>query len=81
MTLKKKLRVKDKALLSSFHDKPCLVCGRGPSDPHHLKTRGAGGDDSDDNLIALCRVHHVEIHKIGRDTFIQKYNIKLSKDN
>ena len=27
-----------------------------PIDPHHIKTRGAGGGDTLDNLVMLCRV-------------------------
>jgi len=29
-----------------------------PLDPHHIKTRGAGGDDSLQNLVILCRTCH-----------------------
>lgn len=31
-------------------------------EPHHIKTRGAGGDDIRENLIHLCGVHHVMFH-------------------
>jgi hypothetical protein len=34
-----------------------------PIDPHHAQTRGAGGDDSDANLVALCRRHHDAVHR------------------
>lgn len=27
-------------------------------DPHHIKNKGAGGDDIPENLITLCRQHH-----------------------
>lgn len=43
----------------------------GPIDHHHIKTRGAGGKDSD--CILLCRAHHSECHNIGRKTFYKKY--------
>ena len=29
-------------------------------DPHHIKTKGSGGDDTRENLITLCRKHHNE---------------------
>ena len=44
---------------------------------HHLKTKGAGGDDQDWNLLPLCQLHHIEIHQLGLKLFIKKYpNIK-----
>lgn len=59
---------------------PCAVCSHSPpSDPHHIKTRGAGGDDSLENLLSLCRPHHVEIHTIGRKTFLNKYKDNIAK--
>lgn len=30
--------------------------------PHHLQTRGAGGDDDLTNLITLCPAHHDLVH-------------------
>lgn len=40
---------------------PCLVCMEPPpSDPHHLKSKGAGGPD--EACIPLCRTHHREYH-------------------
>ncbi len=33
---------------------------RGPIDVHHILTRGTGGDDVLENLICLCRRHHME---------------------
>lgn len=31
-------------------------------DPHHIKTRGSGGGDTDENVIGLCRKHHDAAH-------------------
>lgn len=42
---------------------PCAVCGRKAVDLHHIEARGMGGSrhaDRIDNLIALCREHHIE---------------------
>lgn len=52
---------------------PCRVCGDLPSEPDHIKTRGAGGGDDIDNLQPLCREHHQERHTIGIKTFMNKY--------
>jgi len=30
--------------------------------PHHLKTVGASGDDTADNLITLCKEDHLKVH-------------------
>ncbi len=58
---------------------PCGVCDRpAPSDPDHVISRGAGGGDELNNLQSLCRTHHVERHKIGIKTFMERYNIKIS---
>lgn len=50
----------------------CLICNRLDTDPHHVRTRGAGGRD-EANLVPLCRTHHTELHTIGRLTFEDKY--------
>ncbi|GGK33053.1 hypothetical protein GCM10010965_27430 [Caldalkalibacillus thermarum] len=33
-----------------------------PGEPHHIRTRGAGGEDIRENLIHLCGYHHTLIH-------------------
>jgi hypothetical protein len=48
----------------------------GPIDPHHVRTRGAGGFDAE-NLVALCRFAHSELHQIGRHSFARKYGVDL----
>ncbi len=42
---------------------------------HHVKTKGAGGLDN--QVVPLCNFHHGEIHTIGRDTFENKYGVRL----
>jgi hypothetical protein len=47
---------------------PCLVCGRVPSDPHHLtftQSRALGRRVSDEFIVPVCRVHHRELHRSG----------------
>jgi hypothetical protein len=44
----------------------CLVCGRKPSDPHHLRylqPRALGRKPSDEFAVPLCRVHHRAVHR------------------
>ncbi len=45
------------------------------SHPHHVKSRGAGGGDTADNLMPLCAEHHREIHQIGPSGMGEKYPI------
>jgi ERF superfamily len=47
---------------------PCLICGRKPSDPHHLRhlqPRALGRKASDEFTVPLCRVHHRAAHRAG----------------
>ena len=47
---------------------PCLVCGRVPSDSHHLtfaQPRALGRRVSDEFTIPVCRIHHRELHRLG----------------
>jgi ERF superfamily protein len=47
---------------------PCLVCGRKPADPHHLRylqPRALGRKASDEFAVPLCRVHHRAAHRAG----------------
>lgn len=47
---------------------PCCSCGAPPpSDPDHVRTRGAGGRDQD--CVPLCRACHQERHAQGIRTF------------
>jgi len=49
---------------------PCLVCGRTPSDPHHIRfaeRRGMGRKVSDRFTVPICRLHHRELHRKGNE--------------
>jgi hypothetical protein len=49
---------------------PCLVCGRKPSDPHHLRfaqPRALGRKASDEFVVPLCRIHHRIVHSVGNE--------------
>ena len=48
----------------------CLVCGRKPSDAHHLRfaqPRALGRKVSDELVAPLCRIHHREVHRTGNE--------------
>jgi hypothetical protein len=61
-------RVRDKDHLRFVSTQPCLICGRTPADPHHLRfaqSRALGRKVSDEWVVALCRGHHREVHRHG----------------
>lgn len=47
--------------------------------PHHIKSRGSGGNDDKNNLADLCYEHHHEVHQIGKKSFVLKYNLRGEK--
>lgn len=66
--LQKGIRLRDKEHRRFVASKPCLVCGRMPSDPHHLRfaqPRALGRRVSDEFTVPLCRLHHRELHRNG----------------
>ena len=63
-------RLRDKQHLRFVAKQPCLVCGREPSDPHHLRfaqLRGLGQKVSDEFTVPLCRAHHRELHRAEKE--------------
>jgi hypothetical protein len=61
-------RLRDREHVRFVAKQPCLVCGRRPSDPHHLRfaqCRALGRKASDEFTVPLCRGHHREIHRAG----------------
>jgi hypothetical protein len=61
-------RLRDRDHIRHVMKQPCLICGRQPSDPHHLRFAQAcalGRKVSDEFTVPLCRTHHREIHRCG----------------
>jgi len=66
--LGKTVRLRDKEHRKFVSRQPCLVCGRTPSDPHHLRfvqPCALGRRVSDEFTVPLCRVHHRDLHRQG----------------
>jgi hypothetical protein len=64
-------RVRDRDHVRYVARQPCLVCGRQPSDPHHLRftqSRALGRKVSDEFTVPLCRGHHREVHRCGDES-------------
>jgi hypothetical protein len=63
-------RRRDKSHLRFVASQPCLVCGRHPSDPHHLRfaqPRALSLKVSDEFTVPLCRGHHRQLHQTGNE--------------
>jgi hypothetical protein len=61
---------RDKSHRRYVATQPCLVCGRSPADPHHLRfaqPRALGRKVSDEFTVPLCRDHHRELHRQGAE--------------
>ena len=68
LTINEPRRHRDKAHLKFVASQPCLVCGRSPSDAHHLRftqARALGRKVSDEFTVPLCRTHHRDNHSFG----------------
>ena len=68
LTLPEPRRVRDREHVRYVAKQPCLVCGRQPSDPHHLRfarSRAMVRKVSDEFTVPLCRGHHREVHRYG----------------
>jgi hypothetical protein len=72
-------RRRDKSHLRFVATQPCIVCGRQPSDPHHLRfaqPRALGMKVSDEFTVPLCRGHHRQLHQTGNEVgWWKKINI------
>lgn len=68
LPISKPVRERDRNHLRFVASQPCLVCGRAPSDAHHLKfaeRRAMGRKVSDRFTVPICRLHHRELHRRG----------------
>jgi hypothetical protein len=68
--LSKPRRIRNKDHLKFVARQACLVCGRKPSDAHHLRfaqPRALGLKVSDEFTVPLCRTHHRELHRHGNE--------------
>jgi hypothetical protein len=63
-------RLRDKEHRKFVSAQACLICGRQPSDPHHLRLaqpRALGRKVSDEFMVPLCRIHHRESHRAAEE--------------
>jgi hypothetical protein len=67
----KTIRLRDKERCKFVASQPCIVCGRTPSEAHHLRfaqPRALGQKVSDEYTVPVCRLHHRELHGYGDET-------------
>jgi hypothetical protein len=68
--ISKPVRERDRDHLRFVTSQPCLVCGRTPSDAHHVRfaeQRAMGRKVSDRFALPICRLHHRELHRRGNE--------------
>jgi hypothetical protein len=68
IVISKPVRERDRDHLKFVASQPCLLCGRTPSDAHHIKYAEAsamGRKVSDKFTVPVCRLHHRELHRRG----------------
>jgi len=70
MLIGKTVRRRNKAHRLFVAAQPCLICGKSPSDAHHLRfaqPRALGRKVSDEFTVPLCRAHHRDLHHCGNE--------------
>lgn len=75
-------RKKDKKLINKKKHN-CEYCGKKNcwTNKHHIRSKGAGGDDVEDNLIELCGACHAKAHSgaISKEELLKKVKRRKRK--
>ena len=64
----KTIRLRDKEHCKFVAAQSCVLCGRTPSEAHHIRfaqPRAVGRKVSDEYTVPVCRLHHRELHTYG----------------
>jgi hypothetical protein len=64
----KTIRLRDKEHCKYVATLACLICGRTPSEAHHIRfaqPRALSRKVSDEYTVPVCRLHHRELHHYG----------------
>jgi hypothetical protein len=70
LTIGEPKRIRCKEHLRFVANQPCLICGRTPSQAHHIRfaqLRGMSLKVSDEFTVPLCAIHHHHIHTTGAE--------------
>ena len=60
----KTIRLRDKEHCKFIKTEPCVVCGRAPTEAHHIRfaqPRALGRKVSDEYTVPVCRLHHRDL--------------------
>jgi hypothetical protein len=80
LTISVPKRHRSKEHLQFVAQQPCLICGRSPSQAHHVRfaqSKGLALKVSDEFTVPLCAIHHSENHSTGDERrWWQKHNIE-----
>ena len=69
---------RDPKYLEYIRSLPCCITEKtGSVDPHHVFTGGVSLKCSDYFTIPLDHEKHEELHRIGKESFILKYDINI----
>jgi hypothetical protein len=83
LTLAEPRRYRDREHLRFVTQPACLVCGRKPSDAHHLRrvqAQALGRKPSDEYVVPHCRVHHRAGHRVGDErTWWKQFGVEPIK--
>jgi hypothetical protein len=63
-------RIRCKEHLRYVASQPCIICGRSPSQAHHVRyaqRRGLGVKVSDEFAVPLCATHHRQLHSTTKE--------------
>jgi ERF superfamily len=64
----KTIRLRDREHCKFVATQPCVVCGRAPTEAHHIRfaqPRAFGRKVSDEYTVPVCRLHHRDLHGYG----------------
>ena len=64
----KTIRLRDREHCKFVRTEPCVVCGRAPTEAHHIRfaqPRALGRKVSDEYTVPVCRLHHRDLHGYG----------------
>lgn len=73
----KEKRIRDRAHLAFVATRPCLICGRHPTQAHHLRFAQQTAMSlkvSDEYTVPLCTTHHDQLHRSGNEKAFWKSN-------
>jgi hypothetical protein len=68
----KSIRLRDGEHCRYLTTQPCVVCGRTPSEAHHIRfaqPRALGRKVSDEYTVPVCRLHYRELHGYGDEAY------------